>query len=74
MKTEQQVERRIKLVEAATESQFKHLGVVNTADGERGYQIGALYGALYALGWALGGGRWPAWITKPAIKREAKER
>jgi len=73
MKTEKQVERRLKAIEAAVFKNYQHNSAITTAREHRAYTTGALYGALYALGWVFGGGRWPSWITKPEGKREAKK-
>ena len=74
MKTEKQIEWRIKAIEAAVYREYKHESDINTTSEKRAYQLGALYGALYALGWVFGGGQWPSWITKPGRNREAKGR
>ena len=70
MKTEKQIERRMKLVEAAIAARHP--------TAFRGYRyaycLGGIYGARYALGWVFGGGRWPSWLTAAAQGiREAKK-
>ena len=70
MKNAKQIERRIMAIEADVDRQ----GPVIVTKGSPVYLLGLNYGALYALGWVLGGWQWPRCITKRATKREAKGR
>ena len=68
MKTGKQIERRIMAIEADVDRQ----GPVIVTKGSPVYRLGLNYGALYALGWVLGGWQWPRLITKARGNRKEK--
>ncbi len=71
MKTEKQVERRLKMVEVAWK---RRLRLNPSATGDPIYQ--QLLGAMWTLEWLLGWRDWPQKLTRPAkaaIERRKKQ-